>query len=81
MILLRGIPGAISGGWVMGPFQHIGCMAEPQHRELLSLLNEQLTELLDGFAQPPYRLRQLLDGLYHQRWSSLNERPGTSLTD
>ncbi len=73
MILLRGIPGAISGGWVMGPFQHIGCMTEPQHRELLSLSNEQLTELLDGFTQPPYRLRQLLDGLFRQRWSTLDQ--------
>ena len=25
------------------------------------------------FAQPPYRLRQVLDGLYRQRWSQLNQ--------
>src|SRR5271167_4605015 len=48
-------------------------MPEPQHRELLSLSNEQLTELLEGLAQPGYRLRQLLDGLYHQRWPHLDQ--------
>ena len=46
-------------------------MREPQHRELLSLSNEQLTELIASFAQAPYRLRQLLDGLYRQRWAGL----------
>jgi 23S rRNA (adenine2503-C2)-methyltransferase len=55
------------------PFQHIGCMTEPQHRELLSLSNQQLTELLESWSQPPYRLRQLLDGLYRQRWSRLDQ--------
>jgi 23S rRNA (adenine2503-C2)-methyltransferase len=48
-------------------------MSEPQHRELLSLSNEQLTELLESFSQAPYRLRQLLDGLYRQRWSALEQ--------
>jgi 23S rRNA (adenine2503-C2)-methyltransferase len=48
-------------------------MSEPQQRELLSLSNEQLTELLESFAQAPYRLRQLLDGLYRQRWSLLEQ--------
>jgi 23S rRNA (adenine2503-C2)-methyltransferase len=48
-------------------------MSEPQQRELLSLSNEQLTELLESFAQAPYRLRQLLDGLYRQRWSGLEQ--------
>ena len=46
-------------------------MTEPQHRELLSLSNEQLTELVASFAQAPYRLGQLLDGLYRQRWAGL----------
>jgi 23S rRNA (adenine2503-C2)-methyltransferase len=46
-------------------------MTEPQHRELLSLSNEQLVELIASFAQAPYRLRQLLDGLYRQRWAGL----------
>ena len=48
-------------------------MSKPQHRELLSLSNEQLTELLESFSQAPYRLRQLLDGLYRQRWSALEQ--------
>jgi len=47
-------------------------MAEPQHRELLSLSNEQLADLVASLAQAPYRLRQLLDGLYRQRWPSLD---------
>ncbi len=50
-------------------------MHEPNRNncELLSLSNEQLTELLESLAQPPYRLRQLLDGLYRQRWSALDQ--------
>jgi len=48
-------------------------MSEPQQHELLTLSNEQLTDALEGFAQAPYRLRQLLDGLYRQRWSSLDQ--------
>jgi len=48
-------------------------MTEPQHRELLGLSNEQLAELVESFAQAPYRLRQLLDGLYRQRWPRLDQ--------
>jgi len=48
-------------------------MGELQQRELLSLSNEQLSEILESLAQPPYRLRQLLDGLYRQRWSRLDQ--------
>ena len=48
-------------------------MSEPQQRELLSLSNQQLADLVEGFAQAPYRLRQLLDGLYRQRWSRLDQ--------
>ena len=48
-------------------------MTEPQHRELLSLSNEQLTDLIEGSGQAPYRLRQLLDGLYRQRWQQLEQ--------
>src|ERR1039457_61962 len=53
--------------------QHIGCMSEPQQRELLSLSNQQLADLVESFAQAPYRLGQLLDGLYRQRWSRLDQ--------
>src|SRR5208337_5068569 len=48
-------------------------MSEPQQRELLSLSNQQLADLVESFAQAPYRLRQLLDGLYRQRWSRLEQ--------
>jgi 23S rRNA (adenine2503-C2)-methyltransferase len=48
-------------------------MPVPQQRELLSLSNEQLTDLFEDLGQAPYRLRQLLDGLYRQRWSGLDE--------
>jgi 23S rRNA (adenine2503-C2)-methyltransferase len=48
-------------------------MTDPQHFELLSLSNEQLAELLSELGQPAYRLRQLLDGLYRQRWSALDQ--------
>ena len=48
-------------------------MSEPQHRELLGLNNQQLTELVESFSQAPYRLRQLLDGLYRQRWARLEQ--------
>jgi 23S rRNA (adenine2503-C2)-methyltransferase len=44
-----------------------------QHLELLSLTNQQLSEVLADLGQPFYRLRQLLDGLYRQRWSTLNQ--------
>ena len=48
-------------------------MTEPQHCELLSLSNERLTDLIESFGQAPYRLRQLLDGVYRQRWTSLEQ--------
>jgi 23S rRNA (adenine2503-C2)-methyltransferase len=47
-------------------------MTEAQQRELLSLSNEQLTQLFESLGQASYRLRQLLDGLYRQRWSALD---------
>src|SRR5271157_1163894 len=53
--------------------QHIGCMSQPQHTELLGLSLQQLTEVAEGFGQAPYRVRQLLDGLYRQRWSGLEQ--------
>jgi len=48
-------------------------MSEPQHTELLGLSLQQLTEVAEGFGQAPYRSRQLLDGLYRQRWSALEQ--------
>jgi 23S rRNA (adenine2503-C2)-methyltransferase len=43
-----------------------------QHCELLSLTNQQLSEILAELGQPAYRVKQLLDGLYRQRWTSLD---------
>jgi len=48
-------------------------MSELQQRELLSLSNQQFADLVESFAQAPYRLRQLLNGLYRQRWSRLDQ--------
>jgi len=48
-------------------------MSQAQHTELLGLSLQQLTELAEQFGQAPYRVRQLLDGLYRQRWSGLEQ--------
>ncbi len=48
-------------------------MSTPQHTELLGLSNQQLTDIVEGFGQASYRARQLLDGLYRQRWSALEQ--------
>src|ERR1035437_1867381 len=48
-------------------------MSNPQHTELLGLTIQQLTEIAENFGQPGYRVRQLLDGLYRQRWSRLEQ--------
>jgi 23S rRNA (adenine2503-C2)-methyltransferase len=48
-------------------------MTELQHRELLSLTNQRLSEILEDLGQPAYRLQQLLDGLYRQRWRTLDQ--------
>lgn len=51
--------------------QHIGCMNPTQQCELLGLCLQELTEALGRLGEAPYRARQVLDGLYRQRWSSL----------
>jgi 23S rRNA (adenine2503-C2)-methyltransferase len=48
-------------------------MSDTQNTELLGLTNQQLTEIAAGLEQPAYRARQLLDGLYQQRWSALEQ--------
>jgi 23S rRNA (adenine2503-C2)-methyltransferase len=48
-------------------------MSTPQHTELLGLSNQQLTDLVETLGQASYRTRQLLDGLYRQRWFALEE--------
>ena len=44
-------------------------MTELQHTELLGLSIQELTDIVEGLGEAPYRARQLLDGLYRQRWS------------
>lgn len=44
-------------------------MSRLQHTELLGLSFQQLTEVTEGLGQASYRSRQLVDGLYRQRWS------------
>jgi len=47
-------------------------MSEPQQSELLGLCLEELTNISEDLGGPPYRARQLFDGLYRQRWESLD---------
>src|SRR5271165_1788922 len=46
-------------------------MSPAQHTELLGLSLQRLTEMIEGLGAASYRARQLLDGLYRQRWSSV----------
>jgi 23S rRNA (adenine2503-C2)-methyltransferase len=48
-------------------------MSVPQYTELLGLSNQQLTDIVEGLGQASYRARQLLDGLYRQRWSAFEQ--------
>jgi len=48
-------------------------MTTLQHTELLGLSNQRLAELVENWGQASYRARQLLDGLYRQRWSALEQ--------
>ena len=48
-------------------------MNQAQHTELLGFSLQQLTELAEELGQAPYRAQQLLDGLYRQRWSGLEQ--------
>ncbi len=48
-------------------------MNKSQYTELLGLSLQQLTDLVEELGEPPYRARQLFDGLYRQRWSSLEQ--------
>jgi 23S rRNA (adenine2503-C2)-methyltransferase len=67
------MPAASSGPQESNLAKHIGCMSDTQNTELLGLTNQQLTEVAAGMEQPAYRARQLLDGLYRQRWSALEQ--------
>jgi 23S rRNA (adenine2503-C2)-methyltransferase len=48
-------------------------MSQLQHTELLGLSNQQLSSLVESLGQVSYRARQLLDGLYRQRWSGVDQ--------
>lgn len=48
-------------------------MSTSQHTELLGLSNQRLREIIEASGQAPYRVQQLLDGLYRQRWSALEQ--------
>jgi 23S rRNA (adenine2503-C2)-methyltransferase len=48
-------------------------MSTSQHTELLGLSNQQLSEVIETFGQASYRTQQVLDGLYRQRWSALEQ--------
>ena len=59
--------------------QHIGCMSQLQHTELLGLSIQELTDLAEKAGEAPYRARQLFDGLYRQRWQNLEQFTPLSL--
>src|SRR5580658_1857341 len=48
-------------------------MNQPQQTELLGLCLQELTVVTERLGEPPYRARQLFDGLYRQRWSGWEE--------
>jgi len=54
-------------------------MRQSQNTELLGLSLQQLTDLLESLGEAPYRARQLFDGLYRQRWLSLEHFTTLSL--
>jgi len=54
-------------------------MEQSQNTELLGLSLQELTNLVENLGEAPYRARQLFDGLYRQRWSSLDEFTTLSL--
>lgn len=48
-------------------------MSLPQQTELLSLSYQQISDIVASWGQAAYRVRQVLDGLYRQRWSRLEQ--------
>ena len=54
-------------------------MEQPQNTELLGLSLQELTSLVEAQGEASYRARQLFDGLYRQRWSSLEHFTTLSL--
>jgi 23S rRNA (adenine2503-C2)-methyltransferase len=54
-------------------------MSQLQQSELLGLSIQQLTDVIENLGEAPYRARQLFDGLYRQRWHSLDQFSPLSL--
>jgi len=54
-------------------------MEQSQNTELLGLSLQELTNLMETLGEAPFRARQLFDGLYRQRWSSLEQFTTLSL--
>ncbi len=54
-------------------------MSQSQNTELLGLSIQELTAIVDRLEEPSYRARQLFDGLYRQRWQSLEQFTPLSL--
>lgn len=54
-------------------------MSQPQHTELLGLSIQELTAIADTLGEAAYRARQLFDGLYRQKWQSLEQFTPLSL--
>jgi 23S rRNA (adenine2503-C2)-methyltransferase len=54
-------------------------MSNPQHTELLGLSLQELTEIMESLGEASYRARQVFDGLYRQRWPSLDRFTTLSL--
>jgi 23S rRNA (adenine2503-C2)-methyltransferase len=54
-------------------------MGQSQNTELLGLSLQELTGLVEKLGEASYRARQLFDGLYRQRWSSLEHFTTLSL--
>jgi 23S rRNA (adenine2503-C2)-methyltransferase len=54
-------------------------MSRSQNTELLGLSIQELTALVDRLGEPAYRARQIFDGLYRQKWQSLEQFTPLSL--
>jgi 23S rRNA (adenine2503-C2)-methyltransferase len=54
-------------------------MSQSQNTELLGLSIQELTAIADKLEEPSYRARQIFDGLYRQRWQSLEQFTPLSL--
>jgi 23S rRNA (adenine2503-C2)-methyltransferase len=54
-------------------------MTQSQNTELLGLSIQELTALADALGEAAYRARQLFDGLYRQRWQTLEQFTPLSL--